>query len=91
MTIGTLNRQGNWMVYSFHGMRETGYYYGRLKTGWVTYNTWQDADYFGIWINHDTWQTLTFAEGDEFLVSCASQQRFFNELHSMDRFYQESA
>ncbi len=91
MTIGTLNRQGNWMVKEFHGMRETEYYYMKLDDNWYPYNTWQDADYFGIWVNDKTWQVLTFAEGDEWLVSCASQQRFWNELHSMDRFYEESA
>jgi len=89
MTIGTLNRQGNWILRSFWMMREMVYYYRNLNNNWREYKTDQDANYFGILINHKTWQILTFAEGDETLVECLNQRQFLRELHAMDKFYLE--
>ena len=55
--------------------------------GWEQWETEQDASYFGVWVNRETRQTLTFAEGDLQLVDCETPEAFKAEIADAERFY----
>lgn len=55
--------------------------------GWQQYDTDQDAHYFGVWVNPDRLQTLTYAEGDWSLIQCDNQSAYQAELAGMAKFY----
>ncbi len=55
--------------------------------GWEQYDTDQDAAYFGVWINKEKRETLTYAEGDLIRVSCPTAESFRAELDQMNEFY----
>ena len=55
--------------------------------GWLQYDTDQDAWYFGVWVNIDQMQTLTYAEGDITLVTCLTLEYFKAELDDAEQFY----
>ncbi len=55
--------------------------------GWEQYDTDQDAIYFGIWINRNRREIMTFAEGDESIVTCHTAESFEDEINAMDIFY----
>lgn len=57
--------------------------------GWEQFDTDQDASYFGVWVNRQTLQTLTYAEGDWTLVTCPDKQRYRLEIEDAIRFYGE--
>lgn len=69
------------------------YYYdfmeGFFDAGWEQYDTDQDAWYFGVWINEDTRQILTYAEGDTTLVTCKSEESYKEEIRAMNEFHGE--
>lgn len=72
---------------SFHMNRDRYYYdFGQCKT-WKQYDTDEDAWYFGVWVNPDTFQILTFAEGDETLTTCSDEASYHAELSRMSDFY----
>lgn len=60
---------------------------GLLQEGWQQYDTHQDATYFGVWVNRETRETLTYCEGDWSLVTCDTPEAFTAELASMAEFY----
>ena len=55
--------------------------------GWVQYDTSQDAWYFGIWVNPEKREIVTYAEGDESIVKCPTEESYHAELKSMAEFY----
>ena len=101
-TTTTTNTRGNrldsWGVYTtraesrYHfdfgdGFAELNLPTGKGKGGWEQYDTDQDANYFGVWVNTSTRQVLTYAEGDIDLVTCHTIETFRAELASMAEFY----
>lgn len=54
---------------------------------WQQYDTWQDASFFGVWVDVKGMRIFTFAEGDRSLVECDSSKDFAAELGHMARFY----
>lgn len=89
MTDAT-NERGNILRHSFLMGRGRAYYDSKLcADGWKQWDTDQDAWYFGIWVNFETRQILTFAEGDETLVICPTQESFDAEIASMKDYYGE--
>lgn len=54
---------------------------------WRQYDTRQDASYFGVWVHLGTLETLTYAEGDWSLVTCADRAGLRAELAAMAEFY----
>lgn len=68
--------------------RSRYFYDARLVPfGWKQYDTAQDANYFGVWVNLDTRQIFTYAEGDRCLVTCPTAESFQAELADAERFY----
>jgi hypothetical protein len=55
--------------------------------GWRQYDTWQDAAYFGVWVNVARRLIFTYAEGDRSLVVCLTEESFHAELASLAEFY----
>lgn len=60
---------------------------GAKYTGWAQYDTDQDAEYFGVWVNVEKRMTLTYAEGDVTLVYCPTVESFRAEMKDAARFY----
>ena len=60
-----------------------------FKQGWEQYDTSQDAWYFGVWVNKQTKQILTYAEGDIILISCPTIESYNEEIKHMNNFYEE--
>ncbi len=56
-------------------------------SGWVQYDTTQDAWYFGVWVHPEKRLVLTYAEGDLSLVECPSAKTFKAELAAMEKCY----
>lgn len=56
-------------------------------SGWIQYDTSNDAHYFGIWIHLANRQIFTYCEGDRIMVSARSVQAFRRELKVMEAFY----
>lgn len=59
----------------------------RSEDGWVRYGTGEDAWYFGVFVNAQKRETMTFAEGDVSHVICDSHDQFMHELKEMANFY----
>ena len=57
--------------------------------GWEQFDTDQDACYFGVWVNRQRFQTLTYAEGDWTLVNCPDAAHYNAEIQDCIRFYGE--
>lgn len=57
------------------------------QLGWQQYDTDQDAWYFGVWIHQAKRQILTYAEGDETLVTCPTEEIFQAEIASLNEFH----
>lgn len=62
---------------------------GQTKSadGWVTYPTWQDSAYNGVFCNPRTFQVLTYSEGDLIEVLCENQNQFDAEMAALAEFY----
>ena len=82
-----INERGNTIEDDFFCDRDRYYYDHRLGQDWHQYDTWQDAHYFGVWVNVKKRQILTYAEGDVSLVKCLDQEHLRTELKSMEEFY----
>ena len=63
------------------------FYDANLPSGWEPHLTWQDADYFGVWVNGEKRQIFTYAEGDRTLVVCPTAEQFQQEYGEMRAFY----
>ena len=57
--------------------------------GWEQFDTDQDANYFGVWVNPTTRQTLTYCEGDWSLVCCPDAASYNAEIQSCIDLYGE--
>ena len=84
-----LNHNGCTIKRNLYCYRERYYYDERLaqSDGWKQFDTWQDAPYFGVWVNSATRQIMTFAEGDETLVTAPDESAFDAELSDCVEFY----
>lgn len=58
------------------------------ESGLEQFDTSQDAEYFGVWINRPNRYTLTYAEGDWTLVECPDFEHYKAEVEDCIRFYQ---
>jgi hypothetical protein len=69
--------------------RERYYYDMGMCSGsdWCQFDTEQDASYFGIWVNIKDRKVVTFAEGDETIVTAENDTDFKAELQSIVKFY----
>ncbi len=86
--IEHLNDRGNLVRERTFFYRERTYYdHALLPKGWHTLGADQDAWYFGIWVNASIREVITFAEGDEFHVTCPTNESFRLELLDMATFY----
>ncbi|MGL5092190.1 MAG: hypothetical protein ACRC8B_14900 [Aeromonas sobria] len=68
------------------------YYYDRtlLAQGWQQYDTEEDAWYFGIWINTETLETFTYAEGDTNHVIAPNVGAFRSELARLYQYHPQA-
>lgn len=75
---------------SFYCLRER-YHYDfekcRKSEGFIQWDCSQDAHYFGIWVNPEKRQILTYAEGDETLETCESEAEYHKHLQDMAEAY----
>ena len=69
----------------FCSNRDRYYYDVKLsaESGWRQYDTAQDAWYFGVWVNPEKLQTLTFAEGDETRCTYDTAEEYHQALKEM--------
>lgn len=59
----------------------------RAETGWVQYDTKQDAWYFGIWVRPQTFEIVEYAEGDIYHSTAPDEETFKKLLEQMAEFY----
>ena len=59
------------------------------RKGWQQYDTNQDAWYFGAWVNPETKETVTYAEGDLYYSSYPTLKAYNQAIKDMDKFYGE--
>jgi len=85
------NGRGNTVADRFVGPNRDRYAYDLeicpASEGWRQYDTDQDAPYFGVWVHETRREIVTFAEGDEARISCATAESFRAELAAMAAFY----
>ncbi len=67
------NRRGNILVRSRHPYRERYHYDFSPCKDWVQYST-LDAENFGVWVNPDAREILTFTGGEEIRVTCPTEE-----------------
>lgn len=61
----------------------------KAEEGWEQFDTNQDAWYFGIWVNPQRREIVTYAAGDVTRVICLDAAHYNAELKSMCEFYGE--
>jgi hypothetical protein len=81
------NQHGNTVACAFYMYRERYHYDEKLGAGWYQYDTDQDAPYFGVWVNAELREIVTWAEGDESRTTCPTVESFQAELDSMAECY----
>jgi len=82
------NERGNILQHSFLLGREREYYDSKLGAeGWRQWATDQDAWYFGVWVHYESRQILTYAEGDETLIVCPTQESFDAEIAVLKEYH----
>lgn len=59
--------------------------------GFVQMNTWQDAPYFGVWVNLLEYKIVSYAEGDVFRETYNSREAFVAALWRTFEFYSSGA
>lgn len=57
------------------------------ESGWVQFDTDQDASYFGVWVHPERREILTYAEGDVIRVQCPTEDSYRAEIEDMCAFY----
>lgn len=85
----TLNERGNQVI---HLSANTGRYIVDFADdftgeGWVQFDTDQDAGYFGVWMNPGKLLTMSYAEGDWYLVECPDAAHYDAEVMHACTFY----
>lgn len=84
------NERGNAIERRFHRYRDRNTYeqrYSPVSEGWVQYNTTQDAPLFGVWVNRASRTIVSFAQGDETVITCPTETSYAAELEAMTKFY----
>ncbi len=79
------NEQGNTVV---HRHRDADRYVFDVDddfraAGWLRFDTAQDAWYHGVWVNPRLLKTLSYCEGDVYLVVCADAANYNAEIRAM--------
>ena len=62
----------------------------RIEDGWSQFDTSQDANYFGNWVNPIKLQTICYAEGDIIVTNCDSISEFKTEIEKMFEYYNDA-
>ncbi len=70
-----------------NGTTESTAHLRPYQQGWIHYPTSQDAWYYGIWINPERLQTLSYTEQDVAHVICENPDQFRGELKAMALFH----
>lgn len=88
------NKHGNQVYSGFigeHDRLEFDFGPCSSENGWKQFDTDQDAWYFGVWVNIEKRMTVTYAEGDLTVITCANLESFRAELEDMEKaeFYDE--
>ncbi len=86
-----LNQQGNTVV---HRSRSADRYRFDFDAdfraaGWLQFDTNQDASYYGVWVNPKLLRTLSYCEGDVYLVLCPDAQHYNAEIEAACKFHGE--
>lgn len=91
--MAEINDNGNTILRDFNPIDR--YYFDfnvcTAKKGWSQYDTYQDAHYFGVWVNKEKLQIITYAEGDIITTICNNKETFNAEILTMDKFYEKTA
>ena len=89
MTVCTRTSQsGNKLEQIFiSGERYAFDFSDEYRNNWIQYDTDQDDWYYGVWYNPAKMQTLSYAEGDIYLVTCDNWDAFINEMQDLDSFH----
>lgn len=64
---------------------------GRRREGWESYDTFADADYFGLWFNRRKCQVLLYQEGTWTLIECTSEAEFCASVSRVKELYAEES
>lgn len=59
------------------------------KAGWLQFDTNQDAWYYGVWANPRLLRTLSYCEGDVYLVVCPDVEHYNAEIRALCDFHGE--
>jgi hypothetical protein len=86
-----VNQQGNTVVYR---SRSADRYLfdgdADFRTvGWLQFDTRQDASYYGVWVNPKLLRTLSYCEGDVYLVICPDAEHYNAEIRAACEFHGE--
>jgi len=86
-----VNQQGNTVV---HRHRSADRYLFDFDddfhaAGWLQFDTDQDASYYGVWVNPKLLRTLSYCEGDVYLVVCADAEHYNAEIKAACEFHGE--
>jgi hypothetical protein len=79
------NNQGNTVI---HRHRSADRYIFDFDTdfraaGWLQFDTDQDASYYGVWVNPRSFRTLSYCEGDVYLVVCPDAEHYNTEVRAL--------
>jgi hypothetical protein len=88
--MSEINERGNVVRHNFieHGDRYRFDFNLCASTkGWTSFDTDQDAWYFGIWGHPERREIVTYAEGDVIQVECPTPESFAAEVAYMDACY----
>ncbi|MGO9110711.1 MAG: hypothetical protein ACLP9L_15935 [Thermoguttaceae bacterium] len=86
-----VNQQGNTVI---HRNRSADRYLFDFDddfraAGWLQFDTDQDAWYYGVWVNPKTLRTLSYCEGDVYLVICPDVEHYNAEIKAACEFHGE--
>ena len=59
--------------------------------GWKQYDTNQDAEYYGVWVNAGQWMTLCYAEGDWARSTYAERDAYRDAVVRLGNFHGEGS
>jgi hypothetical protein len=55
--------------------------------GWIQYDTDQDAWYYGVWVNPEAREVVSYCEGDLSVTRCSTEAIFRAELAELAAFH----
>ncbi len=77
------NAKAKLMEWGYPYMSGSRYPFDTGLKGWEQFDTWQDAPYYGIWTSVDRMATVSYTEGDVYLVVAPSPGAFRDEVRSL--------